>query len=344
MHRLCAARRRPQRIVTAASDKDIEDAQMRMDAIAHFKRTGIRPVEVGDSSVDRYMRWAREGEEDYGNPFIGLIRPLGRKPRRDDEPLSEMEELMSAHVDRYCRDENAGTQEVAYGVFLAECEELGFADPPSRETFRRRIKARPLEHTRKGRTGEKSGYSVEGPVPDKGITTPPHGDRVFEVGAIDHWTVPISLVCSRTGADLGSPILTLLIDAYSTMPLGFALGFDAPSRARLNAVISDCVRRHNRVPDSDVFDQANEGHSLDYRKLWPAYGHRTRRATRLGPALWAADRAGIQHVEDPRHCRGSGQFGVDREARSLPFPLPPAFTTCEADALRVSRHRGTGTL
>ena len=51
------------------------------------------------------------------------------------------------------------------------------------------------------------------------------------------------------------------------MPLGFALGFDAPGRARLHAAISDCVRRYNRVPDSDVFDQANEGHSLDYRKL-----------------------------------------------------------------------------
>ena len=104
-------------------------------------------------------------------------------------------------------------------------------------------------------------------MPPDGITTPPHGDRVFEVGAMDHWTVPIPLVCSRTGVVLGTAYLTLLIDAYSTMPLGYYLGFDAPSRARLHAAISDCVRRYNRVPDADVFDQANEGHSRDYRVL-----------------------------------------------------------------------------
>ena len=333
-----------QRIVTAASDKGIELAQRRMDAIAHFKRTGSPPVDVGRSSVDRYMRWAHKGEENYGNPFIGLIRPRGRKPRDADEPLSEVEKLMRKHVDRYCRDENAGTQEVAHGVFLAECKKLGFADPPSRETFRRRIKARPLEHTRKGRTGEKSGYSVEGPVPDDGITTPPHGDRVFEVGAIDHWTVPISLVCSRTGVDLGSPIFTPLIDTYSTMPLGFALGFDAPSRARLHAVISDCVRRHNRVPDSDVFDQANEGHSLDYRKLSlrlcierverpasdPRFGPRIERAFNMLKTRVIAGLPG-------------NSVSTEKLGRSL-SPLPPAFTTCAADALRVARHRGAGAL
>ena len=256
-----------QRKVLASSDKDIELADKRMEAIAHFKRTGRPPLGVGRSSVDRYMHWAREGEEKYGNPFFGLIRRRGRHPKDDDEPLSEVEKLMREHVDRYCDDENAGTQEVAHGLFLADCKTLGIRFPLSRETFRREIKKRPLEQTRKARTGDGSGYSVERPVPGYAITTPPHGDRVFEVGGLDHWIVPIPLVCSVTGAVLGTALLTPLIDAYSTMPLGFYLGFDPPSRARLHAAVSDCVWRWNRVPDSDVFDQANEGHSLDYRKL-----------------------------------------------------------------------------
>ena len=255
-----------QRIVNAASDKDIALAEKRMEAIAYFQRNRRPLPGVARSTVDRYLRWAREGEADYGNPFIGLIRRRGRQfGTRDFSP--EVIALLHEHVDGYCEDENAGTQEVAFGVFLADCKERGIRFVPSREAFRREIKKRPLERTLKARTGDRSGYSVERPVPGDAITTPPHGDRVFEVGAMDHWTVPIPIICSRTGVVLGTAVLTLLVDAYSTMPLGYYLGFDAPSRARLHAAISDCVRRWNRVPDGDVFDQANEAHSLDYRKL-----------------------------------------------------------------------------
>ena len=38
----------------------------------------------------------------------------------------------------------------------------------------------------------------------------------------------IFCISGATGAVLGRPWLTLIFDAYSRMPLGFALRFDAP--------------------------------------------------------------------------------------------------------------------
>ena len=49
--------------------------------------------------------------------------------------------------------------------------------------------------------------------------TPPHGDRVWAVGEIDHTPLDLSLVSSVTGAVLGTAYLSVLIDAFTRMPL-----------------------------------------------------------------------------------------------------------------------------
>ena len=273
-----AARRAAEakRIVECASDDDIELANDRAEAISHFKRTGkLRPGDAR-SSVDRFMRWARNAEEKYGNPFLGLIRRRGRKPFDENDPerppLSPKDELLRQHVDAYCRDENAGTQEIAYGKYRAACKERRIKHPRSRETFRRQIKERRLTDTVAARTGAKSAYSVQGPVRHDGTTTPPHGDRAFEDAHFDHWTIPVPLVCSRTGILLGTADLALVLDGYSAMPLGYCVHFDAPGRAPLFAALRDCVRRWNRLPDGQMFDQANHSLCLDYGEFCARFG------------------------------------------------------------------------
>lgn len=256
-------------IVERASEEDIKLADDRMAAISHLKLTGkLRPGDLR-VNVDRYRRWARKAEKRYGNPFLGLIRRRGRKSidRSDPSRLSLKDQLLNQHAAAYCADDNAGTQEVAFGKYLAECEELGIKHPRSREKFRRAIKEKPLDATLKGRTGEKSSYSAQGPVPVDGTTTPPHGDRIFEEAHFDHWTIPVPLVCSRTGTLLGTADLALVLDGFSTMPLGFHLHFDAPGRAPLFAALRDVVRRYNRLPDGQMFDQANHSLCLDYGEL-----------------------------------------------------------------------------
>ena len=140
------------RRVMAASDKDIGLAEERMEAISYFKRNGHPPPDVGKSSVDRYMRWAREGEERYGNAFIGLIRRRGRerKVNLDKSLLPLVDRILHDHVTVFCNDENAPTQETAYGEYLADCKKRGVLKPKSRETFRREIKAYPLDRSSGG--------------------------------------------------------------------------------------------------------------------------------------------------------------------------------------------------
>ena len=111
--------------------------------------------------------------------------------------------------------------------------------------------------------------------------TPPHGDRVFQFGLIDHVKVKGRFVSSRTGKVLGSPWLTLLKDAYSRMPLGVLGSFNAPARDRVLATLMDCVRRWGRVPDSLCVDQGSDFMSNDVEDAIAVLGmHKTERPAR----------------------------------------------------------------
>ena len=73
----------------------------------------------------------------------------------------------------------------------------------------------------------------------------------------------MELVSWDTGAPLGSPWLTFIIDDRSRMPLAAAVSFDEPSRVSVLPVLRDCVSRHQRVPDNVVVDQGSEFNSVD---------------------------------------------------------------------------------
>ena len=71
------------------------------------------------------------------------------------------------------------------------------------------------------------------------------------------------LVSARTGAVLGRPWLTVLVDAFSRSVLAFRLSFDAPSRESVFAALYDCVFRHRRLPEMVVVDQGADFMSDD---------------------------------------------------------------------------------
>lgn len=57
------------------------------------------------------------------------------------------------------------------------------------------------------------------------------------------------------------------LDATSRYVLAWAISFEAPSYRSCMAVIQDCVRRHNRVPDAIVADSGAEFDSIYYEVL-----------------------------------------------------------------------------
>ena len=294
-----------ERIMRSASPEALDEAVRRQQAIDHFKACGQPPAGVSLASVRRWRRWARDGERRYGLGFAGLVRRRGRKPGapgldpRQQEVLAEVvEEYVcprkrpgegdDAAGRRRTRGRGAGGLAGAYAKLVERCRERGVSPPPSRETLRRAIKREPLAEVVRQRRGDGAAYSLEGPVP-AGHGTPPHGDRAFEVGEVDHTPLDVRLVSSRTGAVLGSPWLTVLTDAYSRKPLAFELTFDPPSRATVLTVLSECVRRHSRVPDYLVMDQGSEFQSTDVETAFAALGidkvERPARSPRYGAVI-----------------------------------------------------------
>lgn len=293
-----------ERIMRSASPEALDEAVRRQQAIDHFTAHGEPPAGVSLASIRRWQRWARDGERRYGLGFAGLVRRRGRKPGTPDlDPRQQ--EVLAQVVDEYVhprkrpkggddgakrtRGGGAGGLAGAYAKLVERCRERDVSPPPSRETLRRAIKREPLAEVVRQRRGDGAAYSLEGPVPATGHGTPPHGDRAFEVGEVDHTPLDVRLVSSRTGAVLGSPWLTVLTDAYSRKPLAFELTFDPPSRATVLNVLSECVRRHNRVPDYLVMDRGSEFQSTDVETAFVALGidkvERPARSPRYGAVI-----------------------------------------------------------
>ena len=245
-----------------ASARDLDQARARWEAVTYFKTHGWPPPDVPARCVRRFLRWCNDGERLYGSAFAGLVRSRGRRPGTSALGAPQAEILREV-VEDFADDRRAGRLRAAYARLVDLCRERGVHPPPSDETLRRALKQASLPDLERARRGSRAAYQVEGPSTAGGPLFPPHGDRVFEVGHVDHTPLDVRLVSSVNGTPLGSPWLTLLVDAYSRTVLAFCLSFDAPSRASVLSVLHDCVRRHGRVPDTVVVDQGPEFHSND---------------------------------------------------------------------------------
>lgn len=135
---------------------------------------------------------------------------------------------------------------VCYGMVRNKCIEGGLI-PPSEKTFRAEIKRRKEESVVLARQGRKTAYPLTEFQWQIDQSTPRHGERPFEIGHIDHTELDVELVDSRSGANLGRPWLTILMDAFTRVILAFFLTFDPPSYRSCMAVIRDAVRRHGRI-------------------------------------------------------------------------------------------------
>ena len=250
------------RLFRRADADDLARARERWRVLQHLEQHGKPPDGIHARTVRRYRRWEKEGTQRYGSAFAGLIRLRGRRPGTRDLPAPQAQ-VLGEVVDAFAGDRRAGRVSAAHSRMVALCAERGVSPPPSESTLRRALARAPVAKTDAARRGSRAGYQSEGPSLGGDCPLPPHGDRPFEIGHIDHTPLDVRLVSSVTGAVLGSPWLTLMVDAYSRMPLAAVLSFDPPSRHCVARVLFDCVRRHHRVPDTLVLDQGPEFHSHD---------------------------------------------------------------------------------
>ena len=255
--------------VRQASDKDLADASRRYRLLEEAEQNGAVPAGVSSRSIYRYRRRAREGEEQYGSRFAGLIRRRGR-PVGWNALGEDQRKALDEVVEMYAKDVRAGRVRAAYARLVDLCEESGIDPVPSYETLRLALKRRSRAEMARCREGARAAYQLSGPASIEGKRSRVEADRVFEIAHIDHTQLDVELVSQQTGAHLGRPWLTLMVDVRSRMLLAWSLSFDPPSRVSLSSVLFDCGVRHRRLPDNLVVDRGAEFNCKDFEiaLLW----------------------------------------------------------------------------
>ncbi|WP_193087953.1 Mu transposase C-terminal domain-containing protein [Advenella sp. FME57] len=87
--------------------------------------------------------------------------------------------------------------------------------------------------------------------------------RILERVEIDHTPLDLFLIDEETSLPLGRPTLTIVLDHNSRMPLGYHLGFNAPSTAAVLAAL-----RHAILPK----EKHKSTIGLEIHGDWPCYG------------------------------------------------------------------------
>lgn len=160
---------------------------------------------------------------------------------------------------------------IFYETLRAAVAAAGLGSPPSRTTVSDRIRLRDKGRTLLTQAGAKMANQVKEFVSYLAFDTPPHGERPWERGHLDHTQLDDFLVDSETGLVIGRPWLTLLIDAYSRRILAFYLTFDEPSYRSTMMVLRLCVKRWGRLPDELVVDDGAEFNSAYFERLLTHY-------------------------------------------------------------------------
>lgn len=250
-------------VMKRAAPIDLESAIQRFD---HLNAAETSVISVPSRTLRSWRKRASEGEITFGNRFAGLVPRISARGNRTRKVNQEVVVVMNEVIDTDVFEAFQPKISICYGKVRNLCTERGWS-PPSEKTFRAEIKRRKEESVVLARQGRRAVYGITEFQWYVDQSTPRHGERPFEIGHIDHTELDVELVDSRTGANLGRPWLTILLDAFTRMVLAFFLTFDPPSYRSCMAVIRHSVQRHGRIPKTIVVDQGSDFESLYFEAL-----------------------------------------------------------------------------
>ncbi len=254
-----------------ASPDDFREANRRHAIIATHAAGGAAPTGATPArTVRRWLARYRRAEQVDGCGYVGLLPRRARSGNRTrklpEATLRLLDEFIAADYETLKQKRRFEV----YAALTRTCDERGVA-APSYKTFARAVDRRPRQAQVASRQGLRAAAQAAPFHWELTPTTPRHGDRPFEIGHLDHTQLDVELVCSRTGRNLGRPWATFLTDAFSRRLLAVALGFDPPSYRACMLVLRECVRRHQRLPQTLVVDGGPEFASVYFETLLARY-------------------------------------------------------------------------
>lgn len=213
--------------INILSDQKWELAQRRFEIIKPLLES-TRNLELvkkisneSKISVATLYRWIKL-YKDYGtiSAILGKPKTGGKGDSRLD---TEQEEIIKKYLKSTYLNNSRTSKNKTIRLIVAECHSKNIT-PPHENTIRNRIKSLSEEEVMKKRIGLKeAGYKFN---PLRGSF--PGADFPLSVVQIDHTRVDIILVDEYYRKPYKRPWITVAIDVYSRMVVGFYISFDTP--------------------------------------------------------------------------------------------------------------------
>ncbi len=246
------------RDLEAYTEAELAEAKRRYEIIKPLsgkysrKATEKRAEEKQISTATLY-EWLSRYNQD--NLLSSLIPKKGRGAKGKSRLDAEQESIMVAVIEEFYKSRKKPKVSQAWDEVRNRCDKSN-VDVPSLATFRRRIAQKNEKDLIFSREGKKKAKLYE-PYPYK------YDDAVrpMHIVEIDHTRLDIYLVDDNHRMGLGRPWITIAIDEYSRMVVGFYLSFEAPGFLATGQTIAMMMLKKN----SFLLEH-------DIQSDWPVWG------------------------------------------------------------------------
>ncbi|WP_340648245.1 TnsA endonuclease N-terminal domain-containing protein [Pseudoxanthomonas winnipegensis] len=234
---------------------------------AHHRLLVLRGELPASRSQRSIRRWRKKLQASSGNP-LGLRPHHHRKGNRTPRISDVEEDLLLSSLREHYLSNLCVSRLAAYGHYLVDHQDAVERGALPRcslavsyVTYVARSRRIPPEELAAARSGGRAAAAAARPAAPASKHLSPV--RAFERAHVDHYLCDIHVLVAegKRKRYTQRPQLTAMRDEATGAVLAISLSFNAPSRRSCLAVIRDCVRRHERLPETIVVDNGAEFHS-----------------------------------------------------------------------------------
>lgn len=221
---------------------------------------------VADELDDKAPHWQTvrgwyKSYKDAGNRIKGLFPNHRSKGNRTQKIQNEVLDIINKQSKRYFQLSQPRMSTIVKNV-QDKVRELNIKNPhlelkvPSYNTIKLRVLKKPYSSIKKARAGSRAVEAEQASALNEFESS-----RVLQRVEIDHTQLDIHVVHDEYKTLQGRPYITILIDHYSSMVLGFQISFECPSFASLSMA---CANAFLKKEEFLKHYQVNAD--------WPAHG------------------------------------------------------------------------
>lgn len=247
-------------VIDAIADEDWQIAQQRLEIIqplVHKQgRTTQDVQDVADQHelhINTIYKWLRLYEADSS---LMVLSPKKRSDAGRKKLSAEVETIIDQCIEVEYLTKQKKSVAAVHKIVRLECRNAGL-DAPHINTVRNRIKSLSDDLKIRRRMSEQQIHSAlhmnQGEFP--------HADYPLAVIQIDHTPVDLILVDDMYRLPIERPWVTMAIDVYSRMVVGFYISFERPSALSVGMCLSNAILPKDKLLAEYEIDAS-----------WPCWG------------------------------------------------------------------------